>query len=91
MSLVNRFSIEYLLSEDLKPTKRLREKCDNDDEAVSSRASKLFKLSPNSHLNLHVKCLHPGLRDITVNLEGAPLWKRFHALGTEMIVTKSGR
>lgn len=26
-----------------------------------------------------------------VKLEGQQLWRRFHALGTEMIVTKSGR
>ncbi|PIO60669.1 hypothetical protein TELCIR_17831 [Teladorsagia circumcincta] len=28
---------------------------------------------------------------IRFKLEGVSLWRRFHALGTEMIVTKSGR
>uniref|UniRef100_A0AC35GRQ3 T-box domain-containing protein n=1 Tax=Panagrolaimus sp. PS1159 TaxID=55785 RepID=A0AC35GRQ3_9BILA len=74
MSSVNRFSIEYLLSEDVKPpTKRLRENVDNEEEAVPSKVSKL------------------SLRNISVSLEGSSLWKRFHTLGTEMIVTKSGR
>lgn len=29
--------------------------------------------------------------DPKVNLEGKDLWQRFHELGTEMIITKSGR
>ncbi|KAK0416715.1 hypothetical protein QR680_012644 [Steinernema hermaphroditum] len=35
--------------------------------------------------------LHPALRSVEARLEGADLWRRFDALGTEMIVTKSGR
>lgn len=92
MSSVNRFSIEYLLSEDVKPTKRLRESVDNDEEVVPSKASKLSEISPSLQVkNLHEKLLHPALRNVTVSLEGSALWKRFHTLGTEMIVTKSGR
>ena len=26
-----------------------------------------------------------------VDLQGAELWKRFHEIGTEMIITKAGR
>ncbi|CAD5220809.1 unnamed protein product [Bursaphelenchus xylophilus] len=34
----------------------------------------------------------PGdLKDVKVRLESSHLWRRFHELGTEMIVTKSGR
>uniref|UniRef100_A0A8C4RP46 T-box transcription factor 18 n=1 Tax=Erpetoichthys calabaricus TaxID=27687 RepID=A0A8C4RP46_ERPCA len=29
--------------------------------------------------------------DIRVDLQGADLWKRFHEIGTEMIITKAGR
>lgn len=28
---------------------------------------------------------------IRVDLQGAELWKRFHEIGTEMIITKAGR
>ena len=31
------------------------------------------------------------LRDVQVSLEGRDLWDRFNELGTEMIITKSGR
>ncbi|KAI6240076.1 hypothetical protein M3Y99_00492200 [Aphelenchoides fujianensis] len=37
------------------------------------------------------KRLHGGLRGVRLRLEGLSLWRRFHELGTEMIVTKSGR
>jgi hypothetical protein len=37
------------------------------------------------------KQLHWALRRAEVRLEGAELWRRFHTLGTEMIVTRSGR
>lgn len=31
------------------------------------------------------------LKDVQVSLEGRDLWERFNELGTEMIITKSGR
>lgn len=34
---------------------------------------------------------HPAIRNAQLHLEGAELWRRFNALGTEMIVTKNGR
>lgn len=30
-------------------------------------------------------------REIRVDLQGSDLWKRFHEIGTEMIITKVGR
>ncbi|KAH7699514.1 Protein MLS-1, partial [Aphelenchoides avenae] len=35
--------------------------------------------------------IHSALQKVQLRLEGAELWRKFHALGTEMIVTKSGR
>ncbi|TKR77579.1 hypothetical protein L596_018521 [Steinernema carpocapsae] len=35
--------------------------------------------------------LHPALRNVVVRLDSAELWRRFDVLGTEMIVTKTGR
>jgi hypothetical protein len=37
------------------------------------------------------KMLHWALEKAEIHLEGAALWRRFHALGTEMIVTRTGR
>ncbi|VDK57158.1 unnamed protein product [Gongylonema pulchrum] len=34
---------------------------------------------------------HPALRNVSMRLEGSSLWNKFHAFGTEMIVTKTGR
>ncbi|KAK6489759.1 T-box mRNAion factor TBX18-like isoform X1 [Huso huso] len=33
----------------------------------------------------------PGAAETQVDLQGADLWKRFHEIGTEMIITKAGR
>lgn len=35
--------------------------------------------------------LHPAVARCTATLELAALWRSFHELGTEMIVTKAGR
>lgn len=33
----------------------------------------------------------PSQQAPRVDLQGAELWKRFHEIGTEMIITKAGR
>ncbi|VBB32893.1 unnamed protein product, partial [Acanthocheilonema viteae] len=38
-----------------------------------------------------LKDYHPALRNVSMRLEGSTLWNKFHAYGTEMIVTKTGR
>ena len=35
--------------------------------------------------------VHPALYEIDCTLETKELWNKFHELGTEMIITKSGR
>lgn len=32
-----------------------------------------------------------AVREVGVDLQGSDLWKRFHEIGTEMIITKAGR
>lgn len=32
-----------------------------------------------------------GLPNVSVKLQNADLWSQFHQIGTEMIITKSGR
>ncbi len=48
------------------------------------------------HMGADSKRLMPGPRDtrdknIKLALENQDLWQKFHSLGTEMIITKSGR
>lgn len=71
----SKFSIEYLISKPDRVTKRKSELSDEIPEKIKCLDNRL----------------HPALRNITVKLEGISLWRRFHELGTEMIVTKSGR
>ncbi|XP_061893409.1 T-box transcription factor TBX18-like [Entelurus aequoreus] len=35
--------------------------------------------------------VHSNVEDTRVDLQGSDLWKRFHEIGTEMIITKAGR
>ncbi|EJW86500.1 hypothetical protein WUBG_02590 [Wuchereria bancrofti] len=41
--------------------------------------------------SIMLKDYHSALRNVSMRLEGATLWNKFHAYGTEMIVTKTGR
>ena len=34
---------------------------------------------------------HPRDKNIKIRLENRDLWQKFHSLGTEMIITKTGR
>ncbi|KAK9717600.1 T-box [Popillia japonica] len=49
--------------------------------------------SPVAHKNplLQEKCTSEELRTVTCHLETKELWDKFNDLGTEMIITKSGR
>lgn len=49
--------------------------------------------SPATHRNplLQEKCTSEELRTVTCHLETKELWDKFNDLGTEMIITKSGR
>lgn len=44
---------------------------------------------PSSTMNCDVKS--KGNEDIKVTLENKDLWDKFHGLGTEMVITRSGR
>lgn len=80
-----RFTIDALLIE-------------NEDSSstttVSTKADKVAK--PNRRQNIKTvsgktPVLHPLLQNVHLKLEMRELWLDFHRLGTEMIVTKSGR
>ena len=55
-----------------------------------SAASPSEKPTPKNPL-LQEKCNCEELRHVVCHLETKDLWDKFHDLGTEMIITKSGR
>ncbi|XP_022912813.1 T-box transcription factor TBX20-like [Onthophagus taurus] len=59
----------------------------------TSVASKSGRRSPAVSKNplLQEKCTSDELRNVTCHLETKELWDKFNDLGTEMIITKSGR
>ncbi|KAG9348856.1 hypothetical protein JZ751_029173, partial [Albula glossodonta] len=63
----------------------------SDGEGVADRTSCSFR----SPVDLHPARCAPSppspMEDIQVELQCADLWKRFHDIGTEMIITKAGR
>eukprot|EP00062_Callorhinchus_milii_P000925 gi/632935503/ref/XP_007890311.1/ PREDICTED: T-box transcription factor TBX22-like [Callorhinchus milii] len=56
------------------------------EEAKGQRARARSCLSPPPCPGISSVCLA-----VQVELQGAELWKRFHEIGTEMIITKAGR
>lgn len=56
------------------------------DTENNSNPDMIMKKTPDM-----LKDYHPALRNVTMRLEGSTLWNKFHAYGTEMIVTKTGR
>ncbi|VDN01586.1 unnamed protein product [Thelazia callipaeda] len=49
------------------------------------------EVSEDACQSVIIKDYHEALQNVSVRLEGSTLWNRFHAYGTEMIVTKTGR
>ncbi|XP_051945183.1 T-box transcription factor TBX22-like [Xyrauchen texanus] len=47
------------------------------------------KISATSRKSTATEC--ESSREVRVDLQGSDLWKRFHEIGTEMIITKAGR
>lgn len=86
-SNISKFSIEYLILDDNKKKRKFNDKNDVKIESNSDD----FIIPKRIKMNSNELELHPGLRTVTIKLEGMSLWKKFHSLGTEMIVTKSGR
>lgn len=99
------FSIEYLIGDTV--TSNRNNSNDSDIQRVLSKPSKLLLSmsgatfrkqgkscssgSVSKKATTALKDYHPALRNVSMRLEGASLWNKFHAYGTEMIVTKTGR
>lgn len=56
---------------------------DEDDQEIEVRQSPSFSFKP------HQNEATPA--DVKVELCSKDLWRKFHSLGTEMIITKAGR
>ena len=65
--------------------KKDSEKTETNSEIESSQSTSTEKL----HASLNPS--NPSLVDLICILETKELWNKFHELGTEMIITKSGR
>lgn len=49
-------------------------------------------MMPSMHLPPHMLMpSHPPLPGVEAKLENKDLWQQFHKIGTEMIITKTGR
>ncbi|XP_043913620.1 T-box transcription factor TBX22 [Protopterus annectens] len=66
------------------------EKAENRETHESAEMGKKQKQESLSPTHKNRKTLEPK-SGIHVELQGSELWKRFHEIGTEMIITKAGR
>ena len=82
----NGFSIASLIKDDEKVDSRLL--C-----FAKAKADFLQRMSVNNDISTSIKANNPiyKLEDIECHLETKDLWEKFHELGTEMIITKTGR
>lgn len=62
---------------------------DDPDNATSTTSSSDGRDSKRARLEGSCNC--EDLRGVTCYLETKELWEKFHDLGTEMIITKTGR
>ncbi|KAK6473626.1 T-box mRNAion factor TBX22-like [Huso huso] len=102
-SRAHAFSVEALVGkpskrkiEDCKEEKRTNDALEQEEENVPSATIEADELGKRSKLDSLIR-KSPGVEksgsenDIQVGLQGSDLWKRFHEIGTEMIITKAGR
>lgn len=84
-----------LLDKNRKPKKH---RITSNDDLVNSKRRKLSQVSGSLKVGDEFKldesmsehtCLE--LEDVECRLESEDLWNKFHTLGTEMIITKTGR
>ncbi|KAG9347654.1 hypothetical protein JZ751_005226 [Albula glossodonta] len=89
------FSVEALIGAEKK--RKLEEDGENCFEEVTELSNQ--NESPRhradrtcaSNRSCEIECTSDGSQEMRVDLQGSDLWKRFHEIGTEMIITKAGR
>lgn len=65
--------------------------CSKSPESTSSDSHSTHKESKASKLEMKTKGNCPELEGVDCHLETKELWEKFFDLGTEMIITKTGR
>lgn len=73
-------SLHRMLADDLGGTGASSRKCMDD-----------ANMNEDTKVRLKTSCNSDELRDVECHLETKDLWKKFNSLGTEMIITKTGR
>ncbi|KAJ8932537.1 hypothetical protein NQ314_014587 [Rhamnusium bicolor] len=61
------------------------------ESGLPSQSHSSGRRSPNRNPLLQERCTSEDLRNVTCHLETKDLWDKFNDLGTEMIITKTGR
>ncbi|EFN79307.1 T-box protein H15 [Harpegnathos saltator] len=59
--------------------------------ASSRKCADDVSVTEDTKVRLKTSCNSDELRDVECHLETKDLWKKFNSLGTEMIITKTGR
>lgn len=85
-------------AEEEQEEEEVEEEEEEDEEEVSRRTSSgrkatknSSKTSSSSNSQVKPRCNCDQLLPIDCHLETKELWDKFHELGTEMIITKTGR
>src|SRR6218665_1240898 len=90
MTLMNAWlAVQYMLESEIAKSpleEEMEEEGNDDDVNTSSRSRELGLLR-----GLSIFGHRPALHGAKCCLESNDLWRRFNELGTEMIITKSGR
>ncbi|XP_074593217.1 uncharacterized protein LOC141848958 [Brevipalpus obovatus] len=84
---------ELVLRDDFKIIKSSSRENSNKSSSVSSQESERNRDKNKPEMNPEIlpKCNCPELLGVEAKLETKQLWEQFHELGTEMIITKTGR
>ncbi|XP_078268789.1 T-box transcription factor TBX22-like [Rhinoraja longicauda] len=99
-SRAHAFSVESLVGNSLKRTNedtgngQLRDGLNaarNQPKFEEHEQSEAIAEGGKAHTAPSPRSLGGDSDDLQVELQGADLWKRFHEIGTEMIITKAGR
>ncbi|KAJ8283107.1 hypothetical protein COCON_G00056260 [Conger conger] len=85
-SRAHAFSVEALIG----TKKRRKTRCEPSMESLATNGH--LKTEDMAHgLDIDPDSARFSMEDVRVELQCADLWRRFHDIGTEMIVTKAGR
>ena len=94
------FSIDAIMSSDVKIKEEQEDVCDDDidvgkeeidNELVESDVVEKIKKEPKVSSRISSKSNSATLNELKCSLENKELWDKFSEFGTEMIITRTGR